>query len=137
MTQSVIDAILEVDFAGKKVWPQVSLTLPSRWTQIKKGLRAWLSVWGVAALCLPVPIIHLIFPPLGLLAGPVLGLLVMRKSRRLIERIEGEFVCPLCQARTELHLSGFQLPTYEACPHCKAGFAIYSWQPVKNKEAKV
>ncbi len=123
-----VSASLEVDFGGKILWPVAKIVLPTQWQMLKKGLRAWMGVWGAAALCLPVPIIHLVFPPIGLIAGPFLGLLVYLRSKKMIERIDAELSCPRCSQQLELHLTAVSLPSFDACPHCKAGYGIYSWK---------
>ncbi len=121
-------AHLELDFGGQVVWPKAVLQLPTQWSNMKKALRAWLGVWGAAALCLPVPVIHLVFPPIGLVVGPILGIMVYLKSRKGIEHITCEVLCPRCQKDFALDLRSVHFPAYESCPHCKAGFTLYSWK---------
>ncbi len=121
-------AQLELDFGGRVVWPSAELRLPTQWTHTKKALRAWLGIWGAAALCIPVPVIHLVFPPIGIVCGPFLGLLVYLKSRKEIEHISCQVTCPRCEHSFVLEEQAVHFPAYESCPHCKAGYAIYSWR---------
>ena len=117
---------VECDFGGKVQWSPAVIQLPSQWSTLKKGLRAWLCIWGVAILCLPIPVIHLVFPPLGFIFGPILGILVFIRSRKIIDSIQAHIQCPECSKVIRLIVHQVTLPAYDTCPYCKAGYCIYS-----------
>ena len=73
---------------------------------------------GVAVAVLPVPIIHLVLPPIALVAGVVAGI---RRGlvRILFEAVRG--TCPCCGQEQSLGLEGqpYRLPQELKCHACR------------------
>lgn len=72
---------------------------------------------GVALVVLPVPLVHLIVPPLALIGGVALGL-----RRASIQQIftGGHGPCPFCGTEQTLGLTGsaYRLPQTLKCRSC-------------------
>lgn len=117
-------ASLSLNFGGKIQNFSGSIVRPSPKTMIIKAVKAWLGLWAVALLCLPVPVVHLVITPLGLLFGPIMGVLVFFKSRRVIEKVAGETLCPHCQHKVQVHFEDSLPPLYGICPNCRAGYQL-------------
>ncbi|MBK7349334.1 MAG: hypothetical protein IPI92_05670 [Gemmatimonadetes bacterium] len=73
---------------------------------------------GVAIAVLPVPIIHLVLPPVALLTGVVLGV-----RRGLVRALFGAArgTCPCCGQEQSLGLTGtpYRLPRELKCHACR------------------
>ena len=72
---------------------------------------------GAALVTLPIPLVHLVFPPVALMMG-VLGSAWRFRQREVFQRAEAN--CPFCQTRQRLNLagSGFRLPQAITCVQC-------------------
>lgn len=124
-------ASLAINFGGKILPLPGEISRPGLKTMITKALKAWLGLWAVALVCVPVPVVHLVITPLGLIFGPIMGVLVFFKSRRMIEKIDGEASCPQCQHRFHVHFENSLPPLYGMCPSCKAGYQVLPATPEK------
>ena len=85
--------------------------------RLKRGLVALAAGIGVALVALPIPIVHLVLPPIALLAGIGFG------ARRLGQReivILAQGACPFCGTAQRLGLTGsaFRLPRKITCSTC-------------------
>ncbi|HET9039409.1 MAG TPA: hypothetical protein VFN40_04530 [Gemmatimonadales bacterium] len=72
---------------------------------------------AVAVIALPIPIVHFVLVPAGLLLAITLG--AWRLGESVIFRgVEGR--CPLCGAEQQFHLMGrFRVPRALDCEHCR------------------
>jgi len=72
---------------------------------------------GVAVIALPIPIVHLVLPPVALALGIIGG--ARRLSRREVFQL-AEAECPYCGTRQRLNLAGasFRLPQDVTCIQC-------------------
>ncbi len=97
---------------------------PTFKNSVLKGVKAWLGLWAVAIVCVPVPVLHLVITPLALLFGPIIGLLVFYRSRRLIAHLEVSGECPECKSPFTAEFRDTLPPLYGMCPSCKAGYEV-------------
>jgi hypothetical protein len=74
--------------------------LPARTKRAATGL---LALWGVAALCVFVPVAHFVLVPGLLAAGFILAIVRLRIDSALL-RVEG--ICPRCKVERTLPGSG-------------------------------
>ncbi len=77
----------------------------------------------VTLIVLPIPIVHLIIPPLALIGGLVYG--AMRATQReIIAAAQGR--CPFCATDQTLGLTGapYRMPRDLTCRHCRKSFTI-------------
>jgi hypothetical protein len=72
----------------------------------------------VAAIALPIPIVHLVLVPMGLLLGLAFGVTRLR-HREIFSLAEGD--CPCCGTHQRLGLAGrvFRLPRRVFCRNCQ------------------
>jgi hypothetical protein len=72
----------------------------------------------VAAIALPIPIVHFVLVPMGLLLGLAFGLTRLR-HREVFSLAEGD--CPCCGTHQRLGLAGrvFRLPRRVFCRNCQ------------------
>jgi hypothetical protein len=100
--------------------PTTATVTIADWTLLERLRRAVMPAalcWCVAGLLLPIPLVHLVAPPLLLLAGPVVFLLRFF-ARSSFKEVVG--VCPRCkgEART-MPFSGDVSPTTSVmCDGC-------------------
>jgi hypothetical protein len=97
-----------------------TLTLRERLT------RAFLMLGGgiaVAAIALPIPLVHLVLIPGALLLGLVFAILRIRQ-RTVIRSAEG--TCPYCGTPQRLGVAGrvFRLPRKVFCRSCRRGLVL-------------
>ncbi len=117
-------ASLAIKFGGTTQNLPGQVHLPGMKTMLFKATKAWLGLWAVALICLPVPVVHLVVTPLGLFFGPIMGILVFFKSRRMIKSLEGEADCPQCHKKFKVQFEDVLPPIYGMCPSCKAGYQV-------------
>jgi hypothetical protein len=85
---------------------------------------------GAALITLPIPIVHLVFPPVALVAG-VVGSALRFRQREVFQRAEAS--CPFCQTRQRLNLagSGFRLPQNITCVNCLQPLRLETQDPAR------
>lgn len=115
---------IEIRFAAQRETLKARIERPELRSALFKGLKAWLGLWAVALLCIPVPVMHLVITPLGLIFGPLIGALVFFKSRRMIALIEASSRCPACGEALSISFKDSTPPLYSMCSHCKAGYQV-------------
>ncbi len=84
---------------------------------LKLGGICWLAAIGAVFL----PIIHFILVPSLLLAGPVIAGWQWSCRERIVD---GEGVCPSCQAKLPIAGGTVRWPLAESCPECNRGLQI-------------
>ncbi len=78
---------------------------------------------GIAVIVLPIPIVHIIVPPLALIGGVVFG--VMRgATHEIITAAHGP--CPFCGTEQTFGLTGaaYKMPRNLNCRNCHKSFTI-------------
>lgn len=102
--------------------PPVPLLVPVRhlgpWTRLWRAALGCLGGLAVAIAALPIPIIHLVLPPVALVAGVVLGI-----RRGMVRTLFGAArgPCPCCGQEQGLGLTGtpYGLPRELKCHACR------------------
>ena len=84
--------------------------------RLKRAGAMFLIAIAVAAIALPIPIIHLFLPPAALLLGLVFAINRLRHSE-VFRGARGR--CPFCGTQQSFAIMGrFQLPKSLHCAHC-------------------
>jgi ribosomal protein S27AE len=79
------------------------------------GLKILGIFWLGAILCLPIPMVHFVAVPVGLIAGVVMFF----RAYGLTERLKsGSIPCPKCGTSFAADLKPFVWPKHETCPQC-------------------
>ena len=74
--------------------------------------------WGIAAVCVFIPVAHLLLVPAFLLCGGVVAALRLREGRRLVA-LRG--ACPRCGVEQDFGATGrFDKQREVVCPNCHA-----------------
>jgi hypothetical protein len=96
---------------------QVEIQILTTGERLRRGALGPAVGLGMALVTLPIPLVHLFFPPAALVAGVVLG--VRRGlTRELFHRASGP--CPFCAVDQRLGLTGssYRVPRSVKCSHC-------------------
>lgn len=106
--------------------PAVLAVLPARhlstWQRVGRATRSFFVVGGVSLVVLnvlllfaPIPLLHLCTLPVGLLLGPVMGVITLRQ-RALLGACE--VPCPRCGASVAVPANSPGWPARLACVGC-------------------
>lgn len=80
----------------------------------------------LAALCtIIIPGVHFISVPGGLIAAPIVGVLVFLKSRGAIHGMSGTFNCPQCGQSNTMEYQEGKPPYFGSCASCKNPFQAF------------
>jgi hypothetical protein len=92
--------------------------------RLKRAGIAFGAFVAVAVIALPIPIVHFVVVPAGLLLAVTLGAWRLRESV-IFRRVEGR--CPLCGADQQFPLAGrFRLPRSLDCERCRRRLTLES-----------
>jgi len=84
--------------------------------QKMRAIKALLTLWLIAALCVLIPIAHFILVPGFLIAG---GIAAFRKWKLPAEGREASGECPDCHHAVHIDLEkNSDLPQWHNCPEC-------------------
>jgi hypothetical protein len=91
--------------------------------RLRRAGKALAIGFAAALLTLPIPLVHLFFPPAALVGGVVLGARRLGQ-RELFQQVEG--TCPFCGTEQRLGLtdSPFRLPRTLTCFHCRRSLTL-------------
>jgi len=88
----------------------------TRAERIKRAAAIFGAFCLVAAVALPIPLVHLVLVPGALLVGAGLGVQRLTQSA-IFQRVEGR--CPFCGTEQAFTVMGrFRLPKPVSCVHC-------------------
>jgi hypothetical protein len=80
----------------------------------------------LAALCtIIIPGVHFISVPGGLIAAPIVGVLVFLKSRGSIHGMSGSFPCPVCGQPNVMEYQEGKPPYFGSCTSCKDPYQVF------------
>ncbi|MDQ3233476.1 MAG: hypothetical protein M3Q07_16790 [Pseudobdellovibrionaceae bacterium] len=90
-----------------------------------RGLKTF-ALTALAALCtIIIPGVHFLSVPGGLIAAPIVGILVFLKSRGTIHGMSGSFPCPHCGQSNTLEYQEGKPPYFGSCPQCKNPYQVW------------
>jgi hypothetical protein len=72
--------------------------------------------------------VHFISVPGGLIAAPIVGIMVFLKSRGTIHGMSGSFPCPQCGHSNILEFQVGKPPYFGSCPACKNPYQAFPVQ---------
>ncbi|MBS1961546.1 MAG: hypothetical protein JST04_04980 [Bdellovibrionales bacterium] len=87
----------------------------------RRALKILGMCWGMALLCIPIPIIHFTVLPTLLIAGVVL---FVRMSGQSSQILGGEGTCPECRKTFRIAKADHRFPMDELCEHCRTSVSI-------------
>jgi hypothetical protein len=93
----------------------------SKEERLTRSLKIFGIFFGAAFLCLFVPILHFILPPLSLIVGTVLA--INEYSGRG-EVLRGEITCPNCKKLMELPTESEEWPLTRRCTGCSFNLTL-------------
>ncbi len=94
------------------------------WTKNERLLRALKFggiTWGIALVCVVLPIVHFILVPLFLIAGPLMALRTFRTTSVVLG---GRGHCPFCQKDVTIGRGADHWPIDELCTQCQNNFSV-------------
>ena len=91
---------------------------------VLKGMKMFALTLMGAILSVILPGLHFITVPLGILASPFVGIYFYRLAREgAVKRINGDFLCPECQAKNHVAFRGTPPYSYN-CGQCHHGLQV-------------
>ena len=87
-----------------------------------RAIKTLLKLWGIAAVCVLIPIAHFLLVPLFFIMG-------ILKSAKLLHKAEdglyAEGACPSCEQNMKLLLeNNAELPQWIDCPKCSEAIEL-------------
>ncbi len=92
------------------------------WTKknaVAKGMKASAIVLGATLLTIPIPLVHFISVPFGVLVTPLVGYLVFSLHNGSIDVTEGDFSCPHCGVGIDLKGKAIKPAGHVICGSCQ------------------
>lgn len=87
-----------------------------------RAIKTLLKFWGIAALCILIPIAHFLLVPLFFVMGIVKSLKLLHKAE---DGLYAKGTCPSCEQQVKLTLeNNAELPQWIDCPNCKQAIEI-------------
>jgi len=77
--------------------------------------------WGIAIVCIPIPLIHFTVLPLALIAGIVLFFKNLKQESLITG---GQGTCPECRKIFKVGKATNKFPLNEMCEHCQTSVEI-------------
>ncbi len=93
----------------------------SRAERIQRGAKVTGIAWGVAILCVFIPILHFVLVPSFLIGGLVLGVMNSMERGQIVSSHLG---CPNCSAEVPLVNESVSWPKQIRCSSCSVTLAI-------------
>jgi len=115
------EIIKDIQFKGQKskvmnpakMWIQSF----SEKEQKVRAIKTLLKFWGIAALCILIPIAHFLLVPLFFIMGIVKAMKLLHKAE---DALYAEGTCPACEQHVKLPLeNNAELPQWIDCTNCK------------------
>jgi len=95
---------------------KMNLFLFTQQEQKMRALKSLMAFWGIAALCVLIPIAHFILVPGFFVAGIIVA---SRRWKAGEEGIDATGACPACNNEICLKLDkNAELPQWKDCPEC-------------------
>ena len=87
-----------------------------------RAIKTLLKFWGIAALCILIPIAHFLLVPLFFIMGIVKFMKLLHKAE---DGLYAEGTCPSCEQHVKLTLeNNAELPQWIDCPNCKQAIEL-------------
>ena len=94
---------------------QLSICSLSTLGKLKYATKSLAICWGIALLCVFIPVLHFFLVPLGL----IIGLFLFYRNFQFQELlIDGKISCPACRHDFEAKKIAFNWPKQESCSAC-------------------
>jgi hypothetical protein len=120
-----MDGQLRVISNGKEVTGPAHIRRVTQRDAVLRGLKTF-ALTVLAALCtIIIPGVHFISVPGGLIAAPIVGVMVFLKSRGTIHGMSGSFSCPQCGQNNVLEYQVGKPPYFGSCPACKNPYQAF------------
>lgn len=95
----------------------------SKQERMHRALKIWGLCWGIACLCVLIPIAHFVLVPAAMITGPILGLKRLGVEQELGG---GTGNCPSCQKEMKIAVQEPIFPLNDVCEHCHSAVEISS-----------
>ena len=93
----------------------------SKEERVARGMRIFGIFFGAAFLCVFVPVLHFILPPLSLIIGTILAI---NEYNGRSEVMRGEITCPNCKKVMEMPKETEEWPLSKRCTGCSFNLTI-------------
>ena len=96
---------------------QILVTSQTLFGRFKRASKVLAISWGIAILCILIPVLHFVLVPGGLLVG----LFLFYRQISFHEMANGGTIsCPKCNHEHQVVKEPFNWPKRENCPYCDA-----------------
>lgn len=99
----------------------VNIAIFSSEERLKRSLKILGMCWGIAILCVPIPLIHFTVLPAALIAGVVLFFRTLKQESLVTG---GQGTCPECGKIFTVGKATNKFPLNEMCEHCQTSVEI-------------
>jgi hypothetical protein len=113
------EGLMRVVSSGKEITGPARIAHVTQRDAAFRGLKTFALTVLAALATIIIPGVHFISVPGGLIAAPIVGVLVFLKSRGAIKGMSGSFACPQCGGSIVLEYQEGKPPYYGSCPACK------------------
>lgn len=118
---------IAIQFKGQKSKVDKPATMLVRnFTEKEQKIRAiktLLKFWGIALLCVLIPVAHFILVPLFFIMGIMKAVKLLHKAE---DGLHAEGDCPACEQQIQLNLdNNAELPQWMDCPECSEGIELH------------
>ena len=87
-----------------------------------RAIKTLLKFWGIAALCILIPIAHFLLVPLFFIMGIAKSIKILHKAE---DGLYAKGSCPSCEQHVKLNLeNNANLPQWIDCPNCKEAIEL-------------
>lgn len=119
------DGQLRVISNGKETKGPAHIRVVTQREALIRGLKTF-GLTVLAALCtIIIPGVHFISVPGGLIAAPLVGVMVFLKSRGSIHGVSGSFSCPQCGQNNVMEYQEGKPPYFGSCTSCKNPYQVF------------
>ncbi len=116
---------LRVILSGKETKGPAHIHVVTQREALIRGFKTF-GLTVLAALCtIIIPGVHFISVPGGLIAAPLVGIMVFLKSRGTVHGMSGTFSCPQCGQHNVMEYQEGKPPYFGSCASCKNPYQVF------------
>ncbi|WP_141730987.1 hypothetical protein [Oligoflexus tunisiensis] len=116
---------MRVVSSGKEITGSARIVHVTQRDAVLRGLKTFALTVLAALATIIIPGVHFISVPGGLIAAPIVGVMVFMKSRGAVKGMSGSFTCPQCGGSNVLDYQEGKPPYYGSCPTCKSPYQAF------------
>lgn len=109
------------DLGGSSVAAQVPVRAYTGGERLLRSAKILALFWGISLLTVLIPVAHFVLVPLFFLLGPIVAMMVYKKT---VSLTGGDVTCPNCHQVFSLNAGPILWPLRRNCEHCRYQLVI-------------